>query len=168
MRLLEADREQKKQVGTLKVRKTNRSFLFGPKSPVFFFLFLSFYCHYFSSQTRKYPFYIHIEFLAFFFVIISKEKKNRDNNRTNHLFMTMAQKASGHDNTAKSNTSSKQRQGSLPVSIHPDDAKDKVFTAILKALSKMGNKPSSPKELANIIVKHKYATLGYVFIFLTF
>ncbi|KAG1058069.1 hypothetical protein G6F43_000147 [Rhizopus delemar] len=55
---------------------------------------------------------------------------------------------------------SKQRQGSLPVPIHPDDAKDKVFTAILKALIKMENKPSSPKELANIIVKHKYATLG--------
>ncbi|KAI9275225.1 hypothetical protein EDC94DRAFT_553017 [Helicostylum pulchrum] len=54
----------------------------------------------------------------------------------------------------------KHRQGGLPVSIHPDDAKDKVFTAILKALLKMGNKPSSPKELANIIVKHKYATLG--------
>ncbi|KAI7885877.1 hypothetical protein K492DRAFT_233851 [Lichtheimia hyalospora FSU 10163] len=52
-----------------------------------------------------------------------------------------------------------QRQG-LPVPIHPDDAKDKVFTAILKALLKMGNKPSSPKELANVIVKYKYATLG--------
>jgi hypothetical protein len=75
--------------------------------------------------------------------------------------MTMAQKASGHDNTkTNSGNSSKQRQGGLPVSIHPDDAKDKVFTAILKALLKMGNKPSSPKELANIIVKHKYATLG--------
>ncbi|KAI8087526.1 hypothetical protein BDF21DRAFT_450618 [Thamnidium elegans] len=57
-------------------------------------------------------------------------------------------------------TQKKHRQGGLPVSIHPDDAKDKVFTAILKALLKMGNKPSSPKELANIIVKHKYATLG--------
>lgn len=54
----------------------------------------------------------------------------------------------------------KQNQGNLPVPIHPDDAKDKVFTAILKALIKMENKPSSPKELANIIVKHKYATLG--------
>ncbi|KAI9475381.1 MAG: hypothetical protein EXX96DRAFT_525811 [Benjaminiella poitrasii] len=68
----------------------------------------------------------------------------------------MAQKSSSHDNTEKA----KQRQSSLPVPIHPDDAKDKVFTAILKALLKMGNKPSSPKELANIIVKHKYATLG--------
>ncbi|KAI7897509.1 uncharacterized protein BX663DRAFT_528076 [Cokeromyces recurvatus] len=65
----------------------------------------------------------------------------------------MAQKSSSHDNTQKAN-------GGLPVPIHPDDAKDKVFTAILKALLKMGNKPSSPKELANIIVKHKYATLG--------
>ncbi|KAG0796913.1 hypothetical protein G6F57_005392 [Rhizopus arrhizus] len=54
----------------------------------------------------------------------------------------------------------KQNQGNLPVPIHPDDAKDKVFTAILRALIKMENKPSSPKELANIIVKHKYATLG--------
>lgn len=71
----------------------------------------------------------------------------------------MAQKAtSSHD---KSVSKSKERQGNgLPVPIHPDDAKDKVFTAILKALLKMGNKPSSPKELANIIVKYKYATLG--------
>ncbi|RCH97057.1 hypothetical protein CU098_002794 [Rhizopus stolonifer] len=53
-----------------------------------------------------------------------------------------------------------RREGSLHVPIHPDDAKDKVFTAIMKALVKMENKPSSPKELANIIVKHKYATLG--------
>ncbi|KAL0080350.1 hypothetical protein J3Q64DRAFT_1759642 [Phycomyces blakesleeanus] len=48
----------------------------------------------------------------------------------------------------------------LPVAIHPDDARDKVFTAILMALSKMGNKPSSPKELANVIIQHEYATLG--------
>lgn len=47
-----------------------------------------------------------------------------------------------------------------PLTIHPDDAKDKVFAAILKALIKMGNKPSSPRELANSIVKHKFATLG--------
>ncbi|KAI8636787.1 hypothetical protein BD408DRAFT_486679 [Parasitella parasitica] len=53
-----------------------------------------------------------------------------------------------------------KQNGGLPVSIHPDDAKDKVFTAILKALIKTGNKPSSPKELASTIVKHKYATLG--------
>lgn len=46
------------------------------------------------------------------------------------------------------------------LAIHPDDAKDKVFAAILKALIKMGNTPSSPKELANSIVKHKLATLG--------
>lgn len=69
--------------------------------------------------------------------------------------MTMAQKKAINNENR-----SKQRQGSLPVPIHPDDAKDKVFTAILKALIKMENKPSSPKELANIIVKNKYATLG--------
>ncbi|RUS27921.1 hypothetical protein BC938DRAFT_482567 [Jimgerdemannia flammicorona] len=48
----------------------------------------------------------------------------------------------------------------LPFPIHPDDAKDKVFTAILKALARVDNKPSSPKELANTIIKYKYATLG--------
>lgn len=53
-----------------------------------------------------------------------------------------------------------QKQQELPGTIHPDDAKDKVFTAILKALLKLGNKPSSPKELANVIMKYKYATLG--------
>ncbi|KAI8099651.1 uncharacterized protein BX664DRAFT_345707 [Halteromyces radiatus] len=52
------------------------------------------------------------------------------------------------------------QQQTLPVPIHPDDAKDKVFTAILKALLKMGNKPSSPKELANVIIQSDYATLG--------
>ncbi|KAG2181759.1 hypothetical protein INT44_008574 [Umbelopsis vinacea] len=45
-------------------------------------------------------------------------------------------------------------------SIHPDDARDKVFTAIMKALLKVGNKPSSPRELSNVITKYKYATLG--------
>ncbi|ORX93966.1 hypothetical protein K493DRAFT_33000 [Basidiobolus meristosporus CBS 931.73] len=51
----------------------------------------------------------------------------------------------------------------LPYSlenIHPDDAKDKVFAAILKALVVMDNKPSSPKELANCIMKHKFTILG--------
>ncbi|ORX58013.1 hypothetical protein DM01DRAFT_1405674 [Hesseltinella vesiculosa] len=52
-----------------------------------------------------------------------------------------------------------RKKPALP-NIHPDDAKDKVFTAILKALLKKGNKPSSPKELANDIIKYKYATLG--------
>ncbi|KXN67631.1 hypothetical protein CONCODRAFT_113641 [Conidiobolus coronatus NRRL 28638] len=44
--------------------------------------------------------------------------------------------------------------------IHPDDAKDKVFIGIIKALIKMDNKPSSPKELAGFIIKHKLAVLG--------
>jgi hypothetical protein len=69
----------------------------------------------------------------------------------------MAQKTTS---TSHEKSATKTKENGLPVSIHPDDAKDKVFTAILKALLKMGNKPSSPKELANIIVKYKYATLG--------
>ncbi|KAF9216505.1 hypothetical protein BGZ59_009416 [Podila verticillata] len=44
--------------------------------------------------------------------------------------------------------------------IHPDDSKDKVFAAILKALLYLRNKPSSPKELANCIMKNKYTMLG--------
>ncbi|ORZ25839.1 hypothetical protein BCR42DRAFT_401031 [Absidia repens] len=52
------------------------------------------------------------------------------------------------------------KRQSLSVPIHPDDAKDKVFRAILKALLKMDNKPSSPKELANVIIQSDYATLG--------
>ncbi|CAO3645574.1 unnamed protein product [Cunninghamella echinulata] len=62
------------------------------------------------------------------------------------------QNSSSHPRTTR-------RKPALP-NIHPDNAKDKVFTAILKALLKKGNKPSSPKELANDIIKHKYATLG--------
>lgn len=46
------------------------------------------------------------------------------------------------------------------ITLHPDDAKDKVFAAILNALIKLGNTPSSPKELANTILKHKLAPLG--------
>jgi hypothetical protein len=63
-----------------------------------------------------------------------------------------------HPSTSKKTSTASD----LPVPIHPDDAKDKVLTAILKALLKMENKPSSPKELASIINKYKYATLGYV------
>ncbi|KAK9678999.1 hypothetical protein K7432_016464 [Basidiobolus ranarum] len=54
-------------------------------------------------------------------------------------------------------------KAALPYSLenlHPDDAKDKVFAAILKALVIMDNKPSSPKELANCIMKHKFTILG--------
>lgn len=71
----------------------------------------------------------------------------------------MVQKATNSEKPVTKSRESQSGNG-LPVPIHPDDAKDKVFTAILKALLKMGNKPSSPKELANIIVKYKYATLG--------
>ncbi|KAJ1960424.1 hypothetical protein IWQ62_004241, partial [Dispira parvispora] len=44
--------------------------------------------------------------------------------------------------------------------LHPDDARDKVFVAIIKALLIMGNKPSSPKELANCIMKQRFTILG--------
>ncbi|CAO3586045.1 unnamed protein product [Absidia cylindrospora] len=72
----------------------------------------------------------------------------------------MSDKKTSHEDTnATTQPRPARRKPALP-NIHPDDAKDKVFTAILKALLKKGNKPSSPKELANDIVKHKYATLG--------
>ncbi|KAF9437819.1 hypothetical protein BGZ76_010983 [Entomortierella beljakovae] len=68
-------------------------------------------------------------------------------------------------------TTSSQYEDELPASskaplkyalkdVHPDDAKDKVFAAILKALLYLRNKPSSPKELANCIMKNKYTMLG--------
>ncbi|KAJ1985013.1 hypothetical protein H4R34_000270 [Dimargaris verticillata] len=44
--------------------------------------------------------------------------------------------------------------------IHPDDSRDKVFVAILKALMFMENRPSSPKELANCIMKCGFTVLG--------
>ncbi|KAJ3023583.1 hypothetical protein HKX48_002456 [Thoreauomyces humboldtii] len=46
------------------------------------------------------------------------------------------------------------------VELYPDDAKDKVFLAIIKALLRQGNKPCTPKELSNLILKHKLTTLG--------
>jgi hypothetical protein len=75
--------------------------------------------------------------------------------------MSQTRAPHGHHfaSTSSPQLSTRSRRSSLPT-IHPDDAKDKVFTAILKALLKKGNKPSSPKELASDIVKHKYATLG--------
>ncbi|KAJ1939207.1 hypothetical protein EC988_007377, partial [Linderina pennispora] len=44
--------------------------------------------------------------------------------------------------------------------LHADDARDKVFVAILKALVARNNKPSSPKELATCIMKHEFTLLG--------
>ncbi|KAI9263965.1 hypothetical protein EDC94DRAFT_76877 [Helicostylum pulchrum] len=43
------------------------------------------------------------------------------------------------------------------LTIHPEH--DKVSSAILGALVRLGNAPSSPKELANTIMKHKLTTL---------
>ncbi|KAJ2506247.1 hypothetical protein GGI11_006733, partial [Coemansia sp. RSA 2049] len=42
--------------------------------------------------------------------------------------------------------------------LHADDARDKVFVAILKALVARNNKPSSPKELATCIMRRDGAT----------
>ncbi|KAI8340082.1 hypothetical protein BC941DRAFT_240119 [Chlamydoabsidia padenii] len=72
----------------------------------------------------------------------------------------MSEKKATYENVTSSSPSRPPKRKPALPNIHPDDAKDKVFTAILKALLKKGNKPSSPKELANDIVKHKYATLG--------
>ncbi|KAJ2213719.1 hypothetical protein EV179_003619 [Coemansia sp. RSA 487] len=44
--------------------------------------------------------------------------------------------------------------------LHADDARDKVFVAILKALVARYNKPSSPKELATCIMRHEFTMLG--------
>ncbi|KAJ2772762.1 hypothetical protein IWQ56_001246 [Coemansia nantahalensis] len=44
--------------------------------------------------------------------------------------------------------------------LHADDARDKVFVAILKALAARHNRPSSPKELATCIMKHEFTLLG--------
>ncbi|KAK3846119.1 MAG: hypothetical protein J3R72DRAFT_253774 [Linnemannia gamsii] len=77
--------------------------------------------------------------------------------------------SSSHSNNNSNNSA--QYEDELPASskaplkyalkdIHPDDSKDKVFAAILKALLYLRNKPSSPKELANCIMKNKYTMLG--------
>lgn len=44
--------------------------------------------------------------------------------------------------------------------LHAEDARDKVFVAILKALVIRSNRPSSPKELATCIMKHRFTVLG--------
>ncbi|KAJ2688638.1 hypothetical protein H4R19_006553, partial [Coemansia spiralis] len=44
--------------------------------------------------------------------------------------------------------------------LHADDARDKVFVAILKALAARRNRPGSPKELATCIMKHEFTLLG--------
>ncbi|KAJ2360999.1 hypothetical protein IW150_007350 [Coemansia sp. RSA 2607] len=44
--------------------------------------------------------------------------------------------------------------------LHADDARDKVFVAILKALVARHNKPSSPKELATCIMRNEFTILG--------
>jgi len=48
----------------------------------------------------------------------------------------------------------------IVANMHPDDVKDKVFVAIIKALVKNGNVPSTPKELSQYILKYKLTNLG--------
>ncbi|KAI8372531.1 hypothetical protein EDC96DRAFT_51427 [Choanephora cucurbitarum] len=48
----------------------------------------------------------------------------------------------------------------LPFQVHVDDAKDKVFVAILRSLVILKNTPSSPKKLAATIIEHRLAKLG--------
>eukprot|EP00842_Homolaphlyctis_polyrhiza_P004203 jgi/Hompol1/4784/HPOL_003930-RA len=50
----------------------------------------------------------------------------------------------------------------INVDIHRDDARDQVLIAVVKALIKIGNRPSTPKELASFILENKLTTLGYV------
>ncbi|PVV01207.1 hypothetical protein BB560_004383 [Smittium megazygosporum] len=44
--------------------------------------------------------------------------------------------------------------------LYPDDARDKVFVAILKALILLDNRPSSPRDLSYTISKFGFAVLG--------
>ncbi|SAM02450.1 hypothetical protein [Absidia glauca] len=58
-----------------------------------------------------------------------------------------------------SNTGVCSRHG-LQVSIHPDDAKDRVLMAIVEALLDRNNRPTSTKELASLIIQQGYTRLG--------
>jgi hypothetical protein len=50
----------------------------------------------------------------------------------------------------------------VTVYMMPEDARDKVLSAIVKALLKTGNVPATPKELCVLIQKGNLANLGYV------
>ncbi|KAG0285940.1 hypothetical protein BGZ98_005277, partial [Dissophora globulifera] len=88
-----------------------------------------------------------------------------------HSISTGSSISVGHTTIGTTSLNPTQYEDELPPSskaplkyalkdIHPDDSKDKVFAAILKALLYLRNKPSSPKELANCIMKNKYTMLG--------
>ncbi|KAL1922829.1 uncharacterized protein VTP21DRAFT_9205 [Calcarisporiella thermophila] len=49
---------------------------------------------------------------------------------------------------------------SIKAHLHPEDSRDKVFSAVLRALLEMGNRPSSPRQLASYILKHGLTQLG--------
>lgn len=44
--------------------------------------------------------------------------------------------------------------------LYKEDARDRVFLAIIRALLRQGNRPCTPRELSNIILKNNLATLG--------
>ena len=46
------------------------------------------------------------------------------------------------------------------IEIHPDDFRDRLLVALVKALVKMGNRPSTPMELTNCVIDNKISTLG--------
>ncbi|KAJ3075623.1 hypothetical protein HDU98_007435 [Podochytrium sp. JEL0797] len=51
--------------------------------------------------------------------------------------------------------------GSFPLTLPPDEAKDKVLVAICKAILHSGaNRPSTPKEITACIMENNYAHLG--------
>ncbi|KAG0270773.1 hypothetical protein BGZ96_006189, partial [Linnemannia gamsii] len=101
----------------------------------------------------------------------SSAANNQASNGHHHLHHHLLHPSSSTSSPYNNNTNSAQYEDELPASskaplkyalkdIHPDDSKDKVFAAILKALLYLRNKPSSPKELANCIMKNKYTMLG--------
>ncbi|KAK3831359.1 MAG: hypothetical protein JOS17DRAFT_774911 [Linnemannia elongata] len=101
----------------------------------------------------------------------SSATNNQASNGHHHLHHHLLHSSSSSSPYNNNGNSSAQYEDELPASskaplkyalkdIHPDDSKDKVFAAILKALLYLRNKPSSPKELANCIMKNKYTMLG--------
>ncbi|OMJ30223.1 hypothetical protein AYI69_g240 [Smittium culicis] len=69
-------------------------------------------------------------------------------------------KASKFDSSNKKKNSTIQEYSFDYKILYPDDSRDKVFIAILKALVLVKNKPCAPKELSNIIIQNNLTVLG--------
>ncbi|KAL1923539.1 uncharacterized protein VTP21DRAFT_8519 [Calcarisporiella thermophila] len=66
-----------------------------------------------------------------------------------------------HTSPMKAKSADTEKEyASIKAHLHPEDSRDKVFSAVLRALLEMGNRPSSPRELANYILKHDLTQLG--------